>query len=306
MQSNHIAVEIEKVSKSFGEVLAVNDLSLKVPQGCIYGLIGPNGSGKTTTMRMIMNIFYPDSGAIKLFGKRTQGAVFDDIGYLPEERGLYKKMTVREILEFYGKIKNGKNLKAEIERWLQKLDLTEWRDKKIEILSKGMSQKVQFIATVVFKPRLLILDEPFTGLDPVNMDVLREALVELSSQGSTVILSTHDMQVAEEMCDFICMIFKGNKVLDGTMTEIQKKYGRDTLRVQSEDDLSSIKTIAGIESLRDLGQVKEIRFDAKQDPQDIVRKIMAKNRVRGFEIISPSLHDIFVRIVRENMGVENA
>ena len=199
-------VEIDNITKTFGNVTAVDQLSLNVPSGSIYGFIGPNGSGKTTTLRMIMNIFYPDQGTIRVFEENVLGASSDRIAYLPEERGLYKTMKVREVLRFYGDLKNGKNVASEVDRWLEKLDLSDWADKKVQTLSKGMSQKVQFIATVVSKPELMILDEPFSGLDPVNMDVLKDAILELQTQGTTVIFSTHDMAVAEKMCDFIFMI----------------------------------------------------------------------------------------------------
>lgn len=191
-------VEIENVTKAFGKTVAVDDLSLSVPKRSIYGFIGPNGSGKTTTLRMIMNIFFPDKGAIKVFGEKLHGASHDRIGYLPEERGLYKRMKVREILRFYGGLKNGRNINTQVDYWLERLNLCDWANKKVETLSKGMSQKVQFIGTIVSAPELVLLDEPFTGLDPVNTDVMREAVLQLQANGTTVIFSTHDMNVAEK------------------------------------------------------------------------------------------------------------
>src|SRR5581483_9345057 len=208
------AVEIANVTKRFGEVTAVNDLSLAVPEGSVYGFIGPNGSGKTTTMRMITSILYPDSGTVRVFGKQMLGARSHQIGYLPEERGLYRKMAVKPLLEFYGELRSGRSVTAEVDSWLKKFDLTEWASQKIQALSKGMSQKVQFIAAVVPEPKLLILDEPFSGLDPVSADTMRSAILEMRRHRVTVILSTHDMNVAETMCDYILMIYRGNKVLD--------------------------------------------------------------------------------------------
>ncbi len=290
------AVEIRDVTKTFGTHVAVNKLSLTVPNGCVYGFIGPNGSGKTTTLRMIMNIFYPDRGDILVFGEHRHEACTDRIGYLPEERGLYKKMKVREILRFYGQLKNAENLNSEVDRWLEKFELTKWANKRIEALSKGMAQKVQFIATIVSKPEMVILDEPFSGLDPVNADVLREAVLGLQAGGTTVIFSTHDMHVAEKMCDYIFMIFKGNKVLDGTLSTIQDRYGSDTIRIRIEEDASILQHIEGVEKVNDFGQMQELRIGAEGDSQKILRSIMAKARINHFELAKPSLHDIFVRI----------
>jgi ABC-2 type transport system ATP-binding protein len=228
------AVQISNVTKTFGSVHAVDDLSLNVPDGCIYGFIGPNGSGKTTTMRMIVNIFYPDSGSIRVFGEQRSGTRSDFIGYLPEERGVYRKMKVRSLLEFHAELRGGRNAGKEIEDWLRKLDLAECGSRKVETLSKGMSQKVQFIATVVPEPKLLILDEPFSGLDPVSADAIRSSILEMRRRGTTIILSTHDMNVAESLCDYIFMIFRGRKVLDGTLSSIQSNYGTDTIKVEVE------------------------------------------------------------------------
>ena len=290
------AVELRNVTKTFGQHTAVDDLSLDVPEGSVYGFIGPNGSGKTTTLRMIMNILYPDSGAIRVLGEQRHQACTDRIGYLPEERGLYKKMKVRDILRLYGNLKNGKNVKAEVDHWLAKLDLAEWGDKKVEALSKGMSQKVQFIATIVSRPELLILDEPFSGLDPVNMDVIRDAVLELNSAGTTVIFSTHDMNVAERMCDFIFMIYQGRKVLDGTLSAIQDQYRSDTIRVRVEGNGDVLNDLPGVQHVTDHGQVQELRTSDGCDSQEILAAIMARARVRHFELARPSLHDIFVRI----------
>jgi len=289
-------VDIQKVTKTFDRHRAVDDLSLSVPKGCVYGFIGPNGSGKTTTIRMIMNIIYPESGSIKVFGAERTEAATDRIGYLPEERGLYKKMKVKPLLQFYGGMKNGENINHEVDYWLDRFDLTDWANKKVDTLSKGMSQKVQFISTVIAKPELLILDEPFTGLDPVNADAIKEAVLELQRGGATVIFSTHDMNTAEKMCDFIFMIFKGKKVLDGTLESIQDKYGDDTLRVRVDGDGEFISRIPGVKQVRDFGRMQEIRMNGNTDSQEILASIMAKTRVDQFEVTRPSLHDIFVRI----------
>lgn len=289
-------VEIRDVTKTFDEHTAVDCLTLSVPKGRIYGFIGPNGSGKTTTIRMIMGIFYPDRGLIDVFGKSLRGARSERIGYLPEERGLYRKMKVRDVLRFYGGLKAGWSVNKEVDFWLEKLDLMKWADAKVEALSKGMSQKVQFISTVVAKPELLILDEPFTGLDPVNLDVIREVILELNAGGTTVILSTHDMNVAETMCDFIFMIYKGKKVLDGTLRSIQDSYGHDTLRVNCVGGSEVMENLPGVDRIRDFGKLQELHITDDTDPQQIVATLMSRTRVRSFEIARPSLHDIFVRI----------
>ncbi len=290
------AVEIEGITKTFGDVTAVDELSLKVPRGSVYGFIGPNGSGKTTTLRMIMNIFYPDRGAIRVFGERLSGTATDRIGYMPEERGLYRKMKVLELLRFYGELKNGRDVVREAESWLERFDLVEWGKKKVDTLSKGMSQKVQFIATVVAKPELVILDEPFSGLDPVNLEVLREAVLELQRGGATVIFSTHDMSVAERMCDFIFMIFKGRKVLDGTLESIQDQYGHDTIRLRTADGAGALKGLDGVEKVVDYGREQELRLAKGADSQRVVQAVMERTRVQHFEVAQPSLHDIFIRI----------
>ncbi len=289
-------IEIEGVTKTFGEVTAVNDLSLDVPRGSIYGFIGPNGSGKTTTLRMIMNIFYPDSGAIRIFGEEMRGASTKRIGYLPEERGMYKKMKVRDFLRFAGELKSGRKVNAEVDTWLEKLDLAAWAGKKIETLSKGMAQKVQFIATVVTEPELIILDEPFTGLDPVNVEAIKNAVLDLRSRGATVIFSTHDMNVAEKMCDFIFMIFKGQKVLDGTLVAIQDRYGSDTLRVRTEKGSAVVRDLQGVDKVTDFGGLQELRVSPGADPQKIIAEIMTRSNVTSFELAKPTLYDIFLRI----------
>jgi ABC-2 type transport system ATP-binding protein len=290
------AVQISHVTKSFGTVTAVDDLSLTVPEGSVYGFIGPNGSGKTTTMRMIVNIFYPDRGTVAVFGQQMFGARSELIGYLPEERGLYRKMPVRQLLEFYGEMRGGRKVTAEVDAWLNRLELSHCATRKVETLSKGMSQKVQFIAAVVPEPKLLILDEPFSGLDPVSTDAIRSAVLELRRHGATVILSTHDMSVAETMCDYIFMIFRGKKVLDGTLASIQDQYANDTIRVATEGGLPMVTDLPGVEKVRDLGLIQELRMTRGCDPQAVLRLLVDRTRVTNFSIMKPSLHDIFVRI----------
>ncbi len=293
-----IAIAIRNVTKRFGALAAVNQLSLDVPTGSIYGFIGPNGSGKTTTIRMIMNILMPDEGQMLVLGRANDSSVRDEIGYLPEERGLYKRMTVRRVLRYYGQLKGKRlsELDPVIDTWLEKLQLSQWADRKVQTLSKGMSQKAQFIATIVFQPKLIILDEPFSGLDPVNADALRDAVLELRRQGATIVFSTHDMASAERMCDRIFMIFKGRKVLDGTLDEIQSQYGQDTIRLRTAAGAAALTGLAGVESVIDHGNFQDVRIGG--NPQAFLAAVMAKTAVSQFELMKPSLHDIFVRIAK--------
>jgi ABC-2 type transport system ATP-binding protein len=289
------AVVLDHVTKTFGAHTAVNDLSLQVPDNTIYGFIGPNGSGKTTTLRMIMRILHPDSGHIRVLGEESMNAANDRVAYLPEERGLYKQMKVRDVLRFYAELKGCRNNRAAIDSWLERMGLAAWADKKVEALSKGMAQKVQFIATVVAGPQLVLLDEPFSGLDPINAEGLRQAVLDLKREGTTVIFSTHDMAVAERMCDFIFMIYRGKKVLDGTLEAIQDTYGSDTVRLRLEGavDLSGLP---GVLRVTDHGRLQELRLDRSADAQQLLAALMQRGTVRHFELARPSLHDIFVRI----------
>jgi ABC-2 type transport system ATP-binding protein len=300
------AVELHEITKAFDGRRAVEELTLTVPVGCVYGFIGPNGSGKTTTLRMIMRILHPDSGSVRVFGEERHEAYTERIGYLPEERGLYKTMRVRDLLRFYGRLKNGRDVNREVDRWLERLDLAAWANKRIEQLSKGMSQKVQFISAVVHRPDLVILDEPFTGLDPVNQDVLQAVVLELRANGATVIFSTHDMSTAETMCDFICMIHKGRKVLDGTLTAIQDQYGSDTVLLRVGAGAAALHDLPGVEHTTDRGQLQELRLAKGADPQRLLGEVMARGRVLQFELARPSLHDIFVRIAGPAEGESHA
>jgi ABC-2 type transport system ATP-binding protein len=296
------AVVLDRVVKRFGTVLAVHDLSLAVPTGSIYGFIGPNGSGKTTTLRMIMHILLPDEGRIEVLGSTDTAAARDQVSYLPEERGLYKKMTVRRLLRYYARLK-GRPLSVidpAIAEWMARMDLPGVLDRHVETLSKGMSQKVQFISAVISKPSLLILDEPFSGLDPVNAQVLKDAVLEMRRRGTTVVFSTHDMGTAEKMCDRIFMIFRGRKVLDGTLHDIQEHYGADTIRVRTAGGLGALSGIPDVEAVNDFGQLQEVRVDG--DPQKFLHHLAARTAVYHFEITRPSLQDIFVRIANPDLA----
>src|SRR5882762_11269712 len=236
MSNQTSTVLVDKVTKSFGDFTAVSELSLEVRAGRIYGLLGPNGAGNTTTIRMIVNITAPDSGEIKVFGRKITPELQDRIGYLPEERGLYKKMKIGDQLRFFAELKNvdGKEADRRVDQWLERLKLTEWKNKKSMELSKGMQQKIQFITAVLHDPDLLILDEPFSGLDPVNVGLLKQIVLDLKAANKTIIFSTHQMEVAEQICDDICLISRSRKVLEGRIREVRKGFSRHAVLLRIE------------------------------------------------------------------------
>jgi ABC-2 type transport system ATP-binding protein len=303
MIDSDATVVLRNVTKRFGEFTAVSDLSLEVPAGRIFGLLGPNGAGKTTTIRMIVNIFAPDSGEVKLFGKAISPATQDRIGYLPEERGLYKKMKVGDQLRFFAELKSvgGREADARIDRWLARLKLSEWKAKKSSELSKGMQQKVQFITTVLHEPDLLILDEPFSGLDPVNVDLLKEIVLELKQAGKTIIFSTHQMEVAEKICDDICLINRSRKVLEGSIRSVKAGFGRNAVALRlvgGEEVLSDRALVSRLEHHSD--GLEALLAENANAQQLLQRLVGAGANVERFEMIEPSLHDIFIEKVTEN------
>jgi ABC-2 type transport system ATP-binding protein len=297
---------VQKVNKAFDAVHAVKDLSFSVEKGQVFGLLGPNGAGKTTTIRMIMQILLPDSGSIEIFGKPLEPSFMDRIGYMPEERGLYKKMKVGEAVVFFGEIKGMRSAQAaaEAKRWLQKLDLAEWAEKKVEELSKGMQQKVQFICTVLHKPELLILDEPFTGLDPVNVNAMKDAMLEMKNGGTTIIFSTHQMEQVEKLCDAICLINKGGAVLNGLLSEVKAKFGRGRIQMQYDGTARFLKDKSLVSAFDDYGKYVEIRPAEAVKPQDILRRAIEEVTVNHFEIAEPSLNEIFIQLVGSKGGGE--
>ena len=293
---------LEHVSKSFGEFAAVSDLSLQVRPGRVFGLIGPNGAGKTTTIRMIVNITVPDSGRIELFGQEMRTALQDRIGYLPEERGLYKRMKVGEQLRFFAELKDlrGQEAEARIDRWLARLQLTDWKEKRTKELSKGMQQKVQFITAVIHDPDLVILDEPFSGLDPVNVELMKETILEQKAAGKTIILSTHQMEIAEKLCDDVCMINKSRKVLDGKLREIRRSFSRNAVALQFEGGDGLLNDPALVANISQSGGDFEVLLVPGKNPQELLRRLVdAGVAVTKFELVEPSLHDIFIEKARE-------
>jgi ABC-2 type transport system ATP-binding protein len=310
------AIDLRNVAKRYAEHVAVRGLSLQVPRGAVYGLLGPNGAGKTTTIRMILNIIVPDSGTIELFGQphRSSGAT-DRIGYLPEERGLYKKMQVRRVLRFLAELKGvpAKVAEQRIEEWLVRFQLKtpekDWGLSKIDELSRGMQQKVQFIGTLLHDPDLVILDEPFSGLDPINAQALKDTIVDLKARGKTIIFSTHMMDNAERLCDSVCIIAHGDKVLDGTVSAVKAEHGSKVVALSVAGDArDSIAHILADRSLvaraDDQNRYYEINLQPGADPQSLLRRVLETGApVQRFELVQPSLHQIFLEKVGAT-GVE--
>ncbi len=292
------AIELSGVTKLFGTQKAVDSLDLVVPKGSIYGFIGPNGSGKTTTLRMILRIYQPDSGTVAVLGN-TIGKVADDrLGYLPEERGLYKRMRVGDLLRYYAKLKGNYDSRVWLDEWLGFLDASTWVNKRIDTLSKGMAQKIQFIAAISGKPQLVILDEPFSGLDPVNMESLRDAVLLLRERGTTVIFSTHDMDIAEQLCDTIFMIFKGKKVLDGTLDAIQEQFPANRIRIRFSDSDTCLPALREVRSALQHNKSHILEMHDPKDAPKILHQLAQHGPLNHFEIIRPTLHEIFVQIAR--------
>jgi len=293
------AVVLDNVCKSFGSLQAVGNLSVDVPAGAVYGFLGPNGAGKTTTIRMIMNIIRPDSGSISILGDGSFAALKERIGYMPEERGLYRKMTLRKTLAYFGTIKGVTSIQLaeRIPRWLERLDLAGWADKKVEELSRGMHQKLQFAVTVINEPELLILDEPFSGLDPLNQELLKEIIVRMRSEGKTVIFSTHVMHEAEQLCDYILLINKGRVVLDGRLAEIRSRHKSHTVCAELEGETGFLRELPFVAEIDRQADHVEIHLTEDADPQQLLRVLVERTRVQSFAVKVPSLHEIFIRIV---------
>jgi len=293
---------LEHVTKRFGDFTAVDDLSLQVRPGRVFGLIGPNGAGKTTTIRMIVNITAPDTGTILLFGRRIDSGLQDRIGYLPEERGLYKKMRIADQLRFFAEIKNlrGKQVESRIDQWLARVKLSEWKNKRSMELSKGMQQKIQFITAVIHDPDLLILDEPFSGLDPVNVEIMKEIVLDLKREGKTIIFSTHQMEVAEKICDDICLLNRSQKVLDGSLREIKRSFGRNAIAVRCEGGDGVLDDPALVSKLVRHADEAQALLAEGADAQTLLKRLLAAGAVIGkFEMVEPSLNDIFITKVTE-------
>jgi len=303
------AIELCGVSKSFGDTLAVSNLDLQIPHGSLCGFLGPNGAGKSTTIRMIMSIIYGNSGTVRVFGT-TALAAKDRIGYLPEERGVYRKMKVGAFIEYIARLKGmrGSMLRKKVKDWLEKIELPDIHNKRCEELSKGMQQKVQFLAAIIHDPELIILDEPFTGLDPVNAKVIGKIIDELHQDGRTILFSTHVLPQAEQICDRIVMIDRGLKVLDGSISDIKRQFDPRVIQVEPVDPTNDFSNLDGIASVDEMDRdgCVNLRLEDDADATDILRKITEQTPVRGIQIVRPTLDEIFIEQVARNRGTEAA
>jgi ABC-2 type transport system ATP-binding protein len=293
------ALVIDNVSKRFGQTLAVDGLTLRVPQGQVCGLLGPNGAGKTTSIRMMMNIIRPDSGLVSVLGRAAGETAKSRIGYMPEERGLYRKMTVRRTLEYFGTIKgvSRQELSGRIPRWLGMMDLEDWADRKVEELSRGMHQKLQFAVTAINEPEVLILDEPSSGLDPVNQEMLKSIIMKMRDEGKTVIFSTHIMHDAEQICDSIALINKGRLVLEGSLANVRERFRSQAVNVEAEGEMGFVKELPFVKSVRREGAGFEVTLETEAHSQELLKILVDRVRVRRFEVKTPSLHEIFLSLV---------
>ena len=292
-------VELSNVRKTYDQFVAVDALSLLIQPGKVHGLLGPNGAGKTSTLRMLIGIIVPDSGEIRVFGESLRRAHIQRMGYLPEERGLYRKMKVLDHLVFLGELKGlgRREAAARALRWCERLDLSAWTSKKVEELSKGMQQKVQFIGALLHEPDLIVMDEPFSGLDPANTVELKDALLELKKAGKTILLSTHRMDQAERLCDSICLINNGRGILQGDLNRIKAGYGKRNVQIKYEGDSSFLREPRLVRSFNDYGNYVEVRLAPGADAQELLRLAGAHARLSKFEVEEPSLEEIFIDAV---------
>ena len=303
------SIRLRDVHKSYGNTTAVESLDLTVPPGTIYGLLGPNGAGKTTTIRMILDILGPDRGTVEVLGRKVDDSVRQRVGYLPEERGLYPKMKVIDHLVFFGELKR---LPRDVARergmeWLERVGLADRAEESVEDFSKGMQQKVQFVSTVLHEPELLILDEPFSGLDPINVDLLKDIVLEQARRGTTILFSTHLIEDAERLCDRVCMIAHAQKVLDGTVAEVKKGTGRRHVSIAFDGPRDFLDNPGIIQSLTDQGRHVEITLEPDGDPQELLKAAVADGvRIERFQVAEPTLREIFLeRAGRKGIAVES-
>ena len=301
-------LELDRIRKTFDEFVAVDDLSFQIREGEIFGLLGPNGAGKTSSIRMMIGITLPDSGEIRIFGQPFSRRSLERVGYLPEERGLYKKMSIVENLVFLGCLKGLTPAEAErrARHWLERMELAEWAGSKVEELSKGMQQKVQFVAAVLHEPGFMILDEPFSGLDPASSVVLKDALLDLKKQGKTILFSTHRMDTVERLCDSICLVNRGRSVLLGNLREVKASYGRSSVQLEYEGTLPLLEDPTLVSGSNDFGNYVELRLAPGADPQRVLAEAMKSSTVRRFEMVEPSLEEIFIDTVERTKMEKSA
>ena len=299
-------LEIQSVSKSYSNHLALDDVSLAVPEGKIFGLLGPNGAGKTSLIRIINQITMPDKGQILFKGQKLNSEHISQIGYLPEERGLYKKMKVGEQALYLAQLKGltEKEAKTALPKWFERFEITPWWNKKVEELSKGMAQKVQFITTVLHQPKLLIFDEPFSGFDPINASIIKDEILRLKNQGTSIIFSTHRMESVEELCDHIALIDQSKKILDGPLNEIREQYKQQIYQIDfSSTELSFLNTLPEhLKLIKSSNNQAEIQIVDQSKASDLIRFLLDKSDLKGFEEKVPTVNEIFIRTVKENLS----
>jgi ABC-2 type transport system ATP-binding protein len=296
-----LVIDVQNVSKHFGKATAVNQVSFGVEKGQIFGLLGPNGAGKTTTIRMINHILNPDTGHISILGEAVSPKSQERIGYLPEERGLYKKMKVFDQLMYLAQLKGLSQTAAKtaIEFWLDRFEASSWKKKEVSELSKGMSQKIQFIATVAHDPEIYIFDEPFSGLDPINSEMLKEVILGEKKRGKTILFSTHRMEQVEQMCDDICLFNQGKAVLQGNLQSIKQSFGNNTVLLDFIGDSEFLNQLEGVRINNRSTNFAEIRLLEGASPQHILEIAMKHAEIQRFEIVQPSLQDIFISTVND-------
>src|SRR5437660_41025 len=292
-------IELEKVRKSYGTFVAVDDLSFKIEKGSVFGLLGPNGAGKTSTIRMMIGITAPDSGTIGMFGKAFERKSLNRVGYLPEERGLYRKMKVLDQLilmaELHGM--SAADAKQKAIEWCQRLDISFKLNSKVEELSKGLQQKIQFIAALLHDPDFIIMDEPFFGLDPVNASLLKDVMLELKKQGKTILFSTHRMDQVEKLCDSICLINKGAPVLQGELKQVKAGYGKSNIQIEYDGNGAFLEQNPLVSSYNNYGNYVEVRLAQGADSQQLLKMVAERSRINKFELMEPSLEEIFIEVV---------
>jgi ABC-2 type transport system ATP-binding protein len=296
------AINVSGISKSFDGTVAVDNVSFTIPEGMIYGILGPNGAGKTTTIRMINYITIPDTGQILISGKPASPETQRIIGYMPEERGLYKKMKVAEQLLYLARLKGMQPTPAKkaIRYWLERFDAADWINKEVTELSKGMQQKIQFIATIAHDPEICIFDEPFSGLDPINSEILREVILELKKNGKTILFSTHRMEQVEQMCDHICLYRKGKSILEGNLGQIKRNFGRNTILLEFNGDSRFLDNIENVRFNNRSNRFVEILPSSEVNPQEILQYALSQVEVLRFELTYPSLQEIFIQTVKNH------
>ncbi|MDR9797928.1 MULTISPECIES: ABC transporter ATP-binding protein [Aeribacillus] len=294
-----MTLKLEQVTKKFGDFTAVDKLSLSIPEKEMFGFLGANGAGKTTTFRMILGLLAPTEGTITWNGEKIDYSTSPYIGYLPEERGLYPKLKVKDQIVYLARLRgmNKKDALKELANWLERFKVPEYAEKKVEELSKGNQQKIQFIAAVIHKPKLLILDEPFSGLDPVNVEQLKEAVIDLKNAGTSIVFSSHRMEHVEELCEHLCILHRGSPVVHGSLKEIKRSFGKKNLVIHADFDLNFLKNFPGVVKAKTTVEGIQLQIEREETAQQLLQEIVDKGFIRKFQIEEPSLHDIFIEKV---------